>query len=165
MTNEEEAANWLHSAVFACPGCGEDLYRVDHSPMLDEYAFYCDQCANHVVISWYDAVTLAIDRQVEREGVYATSWERERAKRRRLEARLKPCDCGGHYKSDAPRRCPHCRTVAVEERPDDVDLQPGYMWWEEDRDPTDEEIRLADAYFTKHVRQSDIWRDENGGSE
>ena len=131
--------------------------------MLDMYAFYCDQCANHVEINWYDTVTLAIDREVAHEGVYAESWEREHAKRRRIEARLKPCDFGGQYTSDAPRRRPFCLTAAVTEWPSDVDLVPGYMWWEEDRDPTEEEMRLADAYCTQHVRQSDIWRDDVGG--
>lgn len=151
--------NWLHVAVFPCPGCREPLFRVDHSPFADDYHFYCDQCANSVEISFYDAVTRAIDRGIASRGDTDPSWERERVKRHIIEARLRPCVCGGQYESDAPRRCPLCQAVTIADWPEDVDLWPGYMWWEEDRDPTPEESERAEAYITQTVRQRDIWRD------
>ncbi len=150
--------NWLHAEVFPCPGCLEALFRVDRSPFADDYRFYCDQCANSVEISYYDAMTLAIDRDLASHSDADPGWEREQVKRRLIEARLRSCVCGGQYKSDAPRRCPFCLTVAVADCPEGVDLWPGCMWWEEDRDPTHEESERAEAYFTQYVRERAIWR-------
>ncbi|HEU0026273.1 MAG TPA: hypothetical protein VFQ25_04085 [Ktedonobacterales bacterium] len=80
--------NRLHAAVFPCPGCGEPLFRVDLSPMADEYHFYCDQCANRVDVSYYDTVTLAIDHILADRGDTEPGWERGQAKRRMIEERL-----------------------------------------------------------------------------
>src|SRR5215212_7463474 len=108
MTNANDA-NLLHAQVIECPRCRTALYQVDHSPFYDEYFLYCDQCANHVEVSYYDPVMQAIDAEVKTQhGALDHA-----ALMSEIEQRLRPCTCGGHFRSNAARRCYHCRTEII----------------------------------------------------
>ncbi len=48
--------NWLDAEVVACPGCGERLFAVVHSPMCDDHRLYCDRCPRAIEVSYYDPV-------------------------------------------------------------------------------------------------------------
>ena len=60
MVGESEEGNWLRAAHIACPHCHCPLYRVDHSPLADDWLLYCDSCANRAEVSYYDPVVTAI---------------------------------------------------------------------------------------------------------
>ena len=64
MSDESAADTWLNAAIVICPQCDVQLYRVDRSPMADEWMLYCDQCANRVEVSYYDPITLALDKAI-----------------------------------------------------------------------------------------------------
>jgi hypothetical protein len=85
----DEDVNWLHGERIECPQCHQPLYRVDHSPFYDEDFLYCDQCPIHVEVSRYDPAYDQVVRTLPPGHDYAT-------RMRAIEARLKPCSCGGH---------------------------------------------------------------------
>lgn len=158
MTDEPGDHNWLHAGTFPCPSCRQALFRVDHSPMSDDYLLYCDQCANCVEVSYYDSVTLGIAKRIREEGTLAPGWEQARAELRLIEGRLKSCSCGGRYRYDAARRCPYCLApVLVDESW--AELWPGYFWVEGDDDPTPEQTEQVGAYLDAHKRESDLWQE------
>src|SRR3712207_4170568 len=101
--NDDGGNNWLRSAFIECPNCHEKLFRVDHSPMIDDHLLYCDHCARNVEVDIYDPVTMEIYRRLsESKSLTRESLMME------IEARLRSCDCGGRYKDEAPRRCHKC---------------------------------------------------------
>jgi hypothetical protein len=151
--------SWLRGVVFPCPHCHQALYRVDHSPFYDEYLLYCDRCANGVTVSYYDPMIAAIDATLASQNVSGAGAERERARLRLIEERLRPCECGGRFRHDNPRRCPYCLYVVIADEPG-VDLWPGYFWVEDDRDQTDDEAERVGAYLDAHIRERDIWHKE-----
>ena len=61
MAGESEEGNWLRAAHIACPYCTCPLFRVNHSPLADDWLLYCDKCANRAVVSYYDPVVTAIE--------------------------------------------------------------------------------------------------------
>lgn len=156
--DSREDGGWPRGEVFPCPHCGQSLYRVDGSPVADGYHLYCDRCANSVNAGFSDAVTLAIEAEFSRQSEPGAGGERERARLRMIETRLRPCSCGGAYRHDSPRRCPSCLNVVIAEGAG-VDLWPGYFWTADDDDPTDEEAERVGDYLDSHVRERDIWRD------
>jgi hypothetical protein len=144
--------NWLNAATITCPQCHIPLYRVARSPMADEWMLYCDQCAKRIEVSYYDPVTLALDRTIP------SGDDHYRVLLSQIEARLKPCDCGGIFRFRAPRRCYTCLTPVIT---DDggVDLLPAYYDINVDeRDPTAEEEARVAAFEEVHVRRADIWQ-------
>jgi len=155
MADEDPDDNWLHSRIITCPHCQHQLYRVDRSPFADDWQIYCDRCANRVEVSYYDpvvdAVRAAIAIQAEQSAAAALM-----AQLTAIEARLKPCSCGGRYRYDAPRRCHLCLGNVLIGEPD-VDLWPGYFGIIE-REPTPEEVELFEQFASKHIRSGDIWK-------
>lgn len=155
MADESLDDNWLHGSIIACPHCQHRLYRVDHSPFADDWQLYCDGCANRVEVSYYDPVVddirMQVSIQTEQSAVAALV-----AQLTAIEARLKPCSCGGHYRYDAPRRCHVCLSDVIIGEPD-VDLWPGYFGIIE-REPTPEEVVLFEQFASKHIRSGDIWK-------
>ena len=154
----------LRAARLGCPHCGEDLFRVDHSPLYDDHLFYCDRCANRVEFSVFDPVYVDIvgeesDSHTGQDASGHASVVEVDASMRAVEARLKPCACGGQFRHDAPRRCHVCRGEVVAGEPD-VDLWPGFCDLDEDTgEPPAEQIQRIEAFEREHIRRGDIWRD------
>ncbi|HEY8324260.1 MAG: hypothetical protein ACHQ1E_11440 [Ktedonobacterales bacterium] len=157
MTDDHSDGNWLDAGVFPCPACHEALFRVNHSPFCDDYLLYCEQCANCVEVSYYDPVTIAFAERIRGEGMLDSGWPQTEATLRLIEGRLKPCSCGGHYRFDAPRRCPFCLAPVLIDM-SWAELWPGYFWVEEDADPTAEQIEQVGAYMDAHKREHDLWQ-------
>lgn len=148
----------------SCPHCGEDLFRVDHSPLYEDHLFYCDRCANRVEFSIHDAeyveiVRQAMSSQTQREAPGHASAVEIVALMRAVEARLKPCTCGGIFRHDAPRRCHACLGEVIAGAPE-VDLWPGFCDLDEDAgEPPADQIERIEAFEREHIRRGDIWRD------
>jgi hypothetical protein len=143
----------LHYETVECPTCHTQLDRVDRSPFSDDFDFYCDNCASRVEVSLYDPVVSVIEQTLP-----PTIERSQGVLQRAIEERLHTCDCGGHYRHDAPRRCHHCNTVVIHDEPR-VDLFPHiYDFAYNYRDPTPKEQAQFDAWERAYVRRRDIWR-------
>jgi len=151
VVNEE--TNWLHGELIACPVCHQPLYRVDHSPFYDEHFLYCDQCPIRVEVSFYDPVY-----QHLRQTLSVEEGERYAALMQALEVHLKPCNCGGIFRHDAPRRCFRCQTPVIIDTSDSVDLWPGHFSSEA---PTGEEEENERHWMAQFIRTEDLWRDDS----
>ncbi|MET7375860.1 hypothetical protein [Micromonospora arida] len=138
--------NWLNGEEITCPECHERLYRLDHSPLLDCHFLYCDSCPMRVDVSYYDKTFRTIaDALPARDDAYTTLMAA-------LEARLRPCDCGGRFRDSAPRRCHHCSTVLTAiDAPSGVDVWPG--WWTDETDTASVEEEFTARYF----HTEDLW--------
>lgn len=145
--------------VFDCPHCGFQLWRLDRSPMCDEWVFYCDHCPRRVEVSFYDTVVNVIQNQLrskERSNDYKALIDK-------IEAQLKTCSCGGHYKLTVAKRCFNCNAEVIEK--DDhgsmgrgIELYPGIFYVDED-DELD--LAIEDQYVEfeeKFVRRENIWK-------
>ena len=153
MNNALGEDNWLRAEIVACPNCQQELYRLDHPPLRDDYTLYCDQCANSVEVGFYDLVYSAIYKEVSVRG---------RGDYRELmhaiEQKLKPCSCGGHFRHDAPRRCYNCLAEVIRDV-SGVDLYPAiYALDVDERDPTAAEIAFVNEYEAGHIRREGIWK-------
>lgn len=141
-------SNWLHAERLRCPACQADLWRVDHSPFYDELFLYCDTCPRHAEVSFYDPH-------------YKDAAKDEATRRHLVEARLKLCGCGGHFRFAAARRCPTCWTPVIVDAPVQVDL---YYWdpcLEDDApDPSDEALEAYSQKMNPLIRTEDLWLDE-----
>jgi hypothetical protein len=120
----DEEANWLYGEHFECPNCHQQLYRVDHSPFYDEYFLYCDSCPMRVEVSYYDPVYKHIDKHI-RQTISKDESDMYTALMQAIEARLKPCACGGSFRHDSPRRCIICHTPVIIDDPIGIDLWSG----------------------------------------
>lgn len=151
--NDEE--NWLHGERIKCSRCHQWLYRVDHSPFYDEYFLYCDRCPIRVEVSFYNPVLKLVERQV-RQAPETGQRELYQALMRAIEARLKPCLCGGTFRHDAPRRCFTCYTPVISDHPNGIDLYPGWM----DVSELDASLEVqADHWTAQFTRTEGIWQD------
>ena len=149
----DDADNWLNEAHFGCARCGTRLVRVDHSPMYDEWLLYCDRCPRRVEVGFYDP---ALTRLRDRPTGYAEQMAL-------IEARLRPCPCGGQFRHDAPRRCHACGTAVVHEP--DVDVWPEIGWPERgDAGLTDQDQSRWEAWEAAFVVRDDLWRDAGPAS-
>lgn len=149
---QDDDENWLHASFVKCPHCFARLYRLDRSPMADDYHFYCDCCAHSVEIGYYDPTYHEIFTALLQDGNKSFL-----ALMHAIEERLRPCDCGGHYKHDAPRRCYVCLTPVLT-GVSGVDLWPEVWGIDVDvRDPTPEEIASVGWFQDNHIRKQDIW--------
>jgi hypothetical protein len=149
MADMSDDENWLHAEHIACPHCGEDLYRIDHSPLYDDSLLYCDQCANRVEVSLSDPVVTAL--AAERPAPDALL--------RAVEERLAPCACGGRFRDDAARRCHACLAPVIAGAPA-VDLWPGFVdLGGEEEEPAEEVAARINAFDAAHIRRHAIWRD------
>jgi predicted RNA-binding Zn-ribbon protein involved in translation (DUF1610 family) len=160
MSDDTTDGNWLHASVFPCPHCGTALFRVDRSPLSDDYRLYCDRCPNSVEVSYYDDVCRRLDE--ERRADMPAGWPAAAGKRALIEEYLRPCDWGGTYRFNAARRCPACQQPVVVDEPW-VDLFPSINGVEmQDRDPTPEEQHLYERFAAPHIRTHDLWKPATG---
>jgi hypothetical protein len=101
-----------------CPKC----HRTFHTNQ--EYAYhagfgnvgflYCDSCPNLVVFGSFDPdYRKIVGRKVH-------PWVLGPFKRWRVERRLKPCSCGGHFRFGAKPRCPLCNQAIPSILPDAI---------------------------------------------
>jgi hypothetical protein len=145
--------NWLHAGFVNCPQCRTRLYRLDRSPMADDHHFYCDRCAHSVEIGYYDPVYHEIFTALRQNGDKSFL-----ALMQAIEKHLRPCDCGGQYKHDAPRRCYVCLSPVLTADVSGVDLWPEVWGVDVDaRDPTAEEMTFVERFEDDYIRKRDIW--------
>lgn len=140
--------NWLNAAHFECPHCGEKLYRVDHSPFSDDYQLYCERCPRSVSVVKWTSEFLIIRELATKNGQVTRN-----NLMKLVEERLQPCDCGGTFRDDAPRRCYQCGEIVISNMPD-VDIYP-YLPEEEFTET--QEIRFAE-FEEKFHRHENIWK-------
>ncbi|HXD88748.1 MAG TPA: hypothetical protein VN641_19820 [Urbifossiella sp.] len=140
--------NWLEAEVVACPGCGERLFAVIHSPFCDDHRLYCDRCPRAAEVSFYDPVCMAVVDKLPAD----RTWEQTMAA---IEPLLRPCACGGRFRGDAPRRCPSCATVVPAAARKDVSPYAGCE--DGSRDPTPEVQAAYDQFEAASIRREQLW--------
>lgn len=152
MNDELSNDNWLDAKIINCPKCAQELYRVNHSPMLDSHTLYCDHCANSVEVDFNDPIYSSIyKRLIVQETIQYQNLMRI------VEKRLKPCNCGGHFKHDASRRCHNCLSEVITSELG-VDLYPSIFAINLDElNPEPVELKEVYAYEASHIRRNDIW--------
>jgi hypothetical protein len=139
---------WLHGEHLRCPRCQSDLWRVDHSPYYDEAFLYCDSCPRHAEVSYYDPH-------------YNHAVPDETVRIERIETRLKPCVCGGHFRFAAARRCLTCWTPVIVADPAGVDLFYWEPYFDEETPlPPEGELKQAEQEMSRFARTADLWLDE-----
>lgn len=153
MCSDSNQSNWLREEVFSCPHCTKQLYRLYHSPLLDHDHIYCDSCSKSVEVSFYDSVVKEINQGASKfnnDGLWVE----------KIEERLKPCKCGGHFRFNASRRCHHCQAEIIFDEPG-VDLWPGDFYIADDEEHLIEMLTpIVDQFLSEHVRTTDIWLGE-----
>ncbi len=159
---QEQSEDWLCGRIISCPHYYTPLYRVNQSPFNDGRVFYCDSCANRAEVSYYDPMVFdpGAMRSRDRADLPLTPSSAAGAERQKLmeiEAKLKPCDCGGRYRHDAARRCHVCLGEVITEEPD-VDLWPVCFGIDPfQRELTAEEVMQCEQFARTHIRRNDIW--------
>lgn len=117
MSGEIETANWLDSKEIECAQCGQKLHWLWHSAMLDEHFFYCTHCPTRVGISNYDDSALKLRRIAKEKLGKRDTKEFSSVYIDLIEQNLTPCDCGGKFTHDAPRRCLRCFAILPQSEP------------------------------------------------
>jgi len=87
----------MSNSTGRCEHCGGTFgYRIIHNGFNDSAYAYCDKCSFTVFLSaWTQAAkraALRIHQRITQD----------------LEVLLKPCPCGGAFRSSADPKCPHC---------------------------------------------------------
>jgi len=117
MTDKIETDNWLDPKEIQCAQCGQKLHWLWHSPMYNEIFFYCTLCPIRVDISYYDDPAIKLRRMLEKEVDTKDTKQFGRLYIDLLEQNLRPCECGGKFAYDAPRRCLRCFAVLLQSEP------------------------------------------------
>lgn len=81
---------------FKCPECSE-TYEIQNYNMGFSGAIElrCNNCSNTLMVNLYHP---PMDKL-------------RNASRSKIEKALNPCECGGHFKFDAPHRCQKCHSI------------------------------------------------------
>lgn len=116
MAGEIETDNWLDSKEIECAQCGQKLHWLWHSPMYDETFFYCTQCPMRVEVSHYDDRAMKLRKMAQEEAGEKSAPNLSHSTSM-IERNLTPCDCGGAFTHDAPRRCLRCFAVLPQSEP------------------------------------------------
>lgn len=143
----EKGRNWLDAKDIACPGCERTLGWQLRSPFHDSLAALCDSCPRQVEISHYDPVYDEIQTDLVMDDDLADE-DYSPELHRRIEGRLIPCPCGGIFRFEARRRCPHC-AEPIPPRIGDV----GEYGWREVYPAGDDGPGIE-----KPVLTEDVWR-------
>jgi len=72
---------------------------------------------------------------------------------RGVEARLRPCSCGGAFRDAAPRRCHACQTEVIVDGAG-WELWPGCFGSEPESDDLE---RQGQQFMDEHIRRTDLW--------
>lgn len=109
--------NWLDSKEIECVQCAQKLHWLRHSPMYNAIFFYCTQCPMRIDISYSDEGAIKLRHILE-----ATVGERQTNQFSTryidlIEQNLMPCNCGGKFTYDAPRRCLRCFAILPQSEP------------------------------------------------
>jgi hypothetical protein len=163
MTIEEflyNDENWLNAEWIECPACRQPLFRIDRSPLDNSTHFYCDRCPVRIEVIPYGTEYEQIEQSFvpsrgddeQEDDAYGTAFMRA------IEARLKPCTCGGTFRYDAARHCFSCFAPVVTDDPFDVDLYPNEDGFENELDPERQERwNRWQAQFLPEVENK--WKD------
>ena len=90
----------------SCPGCGRTIILKQpyqyHAGFSDRGFLYCDSCSGLVTFSTYNPFYVRLVGEKH-------PWSLNQDEKQKVEDHLQPC-CGGagHYRFDAPPRCPYC---------------------------------------------------------
>src|SRR5262252_4080301 len=88
------------SATGSCEHCGQQFaYSLIHNGFNDSAYAYCDTCGRTALLSAWSAVPRGVPIRFHS------------CISKAVEPYLEPCSCGGHFRSDASPRCPHCNQV------------------------------------------------------
>ena len=141
----------LHPEHISCPHCGADSFRVDHAPHYNDQLYYCTDCPRRAEVTFDDLVYARI---VADAGAHGDS---DRV-RRGVEDLLRACECGGRFRSDAPRRCSDCGGVVLAGEPG-VDLWPGYCDFDvQQHTPPPELVERINAFDAEYIRRANLWQ-------
>ena len=154
---EDPDYEWLNAIIIPCKSCDEKLHVMDQSPFDSSGYYYCDSCRYRVDVGLYDEVFSRIQDAIEAkyysEGDDYPTEKLEQA----VEDRLLPCECGGTFRANAPRRCLECSTIVVE-------AAPGQVIWPyvSDNEP-EEKQDAAEALIAKYTIDEPKWRETGMG--
>lgn len=94
--------------IVNCPGCQKDIELAQpylfHAAFIQRGFLYCDRCSHTLTIESGDPSYSKLVRSRH-------PWTLSYREKRRVEAHLKPCECGGKFAFDIPPRCPRCQAT------------------------------------------------------
>lgn len=94
--------------TYTCTACERDFIVEQYSYNGIEADLRCDKCGIAASFEVYDHRVMALAENVSR-------FNRERFISA-IESHLRPCDCGGTFRANAPYRCPHCSAAFTREK-------------------------------------------------
>ena len=144
--------HWLASYSVHCETCQAELLMLEHSPFENGYYLYCDTCPKRVDVSVYDSIFQQIERQVR--AAHSPNEIEEHYLARvmpAVEARLRPCSCGGHFRHGARPRCLHCGTPVADARED------FNVWFPDHRDA---DIARYETLIQQLILSEDLWQEK-----
>jgi hypothetical protein len=149
MINEDD--NWLDAKVFDCPNCNKGLFTVGHSPFADDDSFYCNACPKRVEISFYDKLRRDLSKQLDGGSLSDLI--------PLIENELKPCNCGGTFKYQSPRRCIYCSIVIIG-CDNQYEIYPSYFKSNSNRkeEPTESEIARVKEFQENFIITKNFWK-------
>src|SRR5215510_13070219 len=88
-----------------CPCCGRSIFLKQsyqyHAGFSNRGFLYCDSCAGLVTFSTYNPSYVKLVGEKH-------PWSLSEDEQQKVEKHLQSCSCGGHYRFNAPPRCPFC---------------------------------------------------------
>jgi hypothetical protein len=109
----------MADCTFTCPKCQKQAVVQTYGGMSDIYSMNCTKCPICVHIGLYDPSFSPL---------YMRFLGYTEELNKKLEAMLKPCECGGAFAANAPYRCPHCLApFALEEIVTYIDRRVGHL--------------------------------------
>ena len=89
-----------------CPSCGERCTVDVLSSGFDESEYlYCDRCSGVALLDFY-AGEAGVLARLGKDRWWR--WRASAADMASIEAALRTCECGGHFRFSAVPRCPKC---------------------------------------------------------
>lgn len=155
--NKPDDDNWLNAQILSCPGCAAQLFAVDHSPYLDDHRLYCDRCPQAIEIRFHDPTYRRVCARLPAQH----TWEQIMTA---IEPLLQPCECGGRFRGDSPRRCFTCGAAVPAAAHQDLSPYTGCEG-PESRDPSPEEQAAYDRFENEFLRRDHLWAEPGGSGE
>lgn len=104
--------------MYRCADCGTDWLRTTGMGMAQVYQLHCDRCGDPTSVDfsqWRPSEPLESELDDD-DDWYTTALVRH------VEEAAGGCECGGHFRVDAPPICPECRSTNI-----DPDAPSGMM--------------------------------------